>query len=193
MALQTSNLNINGFMKKIVLTIIMTMSIQYTWAGGGWVNATGSGYFKLSEYIIRANDFFNPEGDIIDITTISYYATNLYGEYGINDRLTVMGNIPIFVRTTLNEIEFRQSGSTIPGGAENNIGDPLIGFKYGFFQCKSIVLSTSLLFGIPLGEDAGGEGGILQTGDGEFNQLLRVEASHSFYPLPVYATVTLRL
>jgi hypothetical protein len=51
-------------------------------------------------------------------------------------------------------------------------------------------LSASLTLGLPLGVTDGGESGALQTGDGEFNQLIKVEASHSFYPVPLYATAT---
>lgn len=36
-----------------------------------------------------------------------------------------------------------------------------------------------LTLGIPLGKDSGGTGGILQTGDGEFNQLIQLDASTS--------------
>ncbi|MGI9542045.1 MAG: hypothetical protein ACR2MX_02235, partial [Cyclobacteriaceae bacterium] len=53
------------------------------------------------------------------------------------------------------------------------------GLKYGLITDRPIVVSASLLLGLPIGKTAGGETGILQTGDGEFNQLVRLEASTS--------------
>ncbi len=175
--------------KRILLTLTLFISIN-SFAGGGWSEKKGAGFFKLGQYVIISDDFFNPMGEVITIPTVSYYATSIYTEYGLTDRLTGVAYIPFFVRTTLNEIEFRQSGNTIPGDEETNIGDPLIGVKYGFFQDGPFVVGVSLLLGLPLGEDQGGEGQILQTGDGEFNQLIKIDVSRSFYPKPIYATVT---
>jgi hypothetical protein len=50
-----------------------------------------------------------------------------------------------------------------------------------------------LTLGLPLGQTAkgvtdSGDPRILQTGDGEFNQLLMLIASHSFYPKPLYVS-----
>jgi hypothetical protein len=53
---------------------------------------------------------------------------------------------------------------------------------------KPVVVSASILFGLPLGKSSGGEGQILQTGDGEFNQMIRLDVSGSFHPKPIYAS-----
>ena len=42
------------------------------------------------------------------------------------------------------------------------------------------MMSARVLFGLPTGKDSGGETGILQTGDGEFNQMLRLDLSSGF-------------
>ncbi|MEQ8425040.1 MAG: hypothetical protein RIA63_10045, partial [Cyclobacteriaceae bacterium] len=126
--------------------------------------------------------------EIVDITTIGLYTSSLYGEYGFTDRLTGIVYFPFFVRSTLNEIRFNQSGTIIPGDEFNSIGDAEVGFKYGFLTDKPIVLSASVILGLPLGNTSGGESRILQTGDGEFNQMIRLDASHSFYPKPFFAS-----
>nr|MBC7613383.1 hypothetical protein [Pseudopedobacter sp.] len=102
--------------------------------------------------------------------------------------MTGLINFPFYIKQTLNDVQFRQSGKTIPGDEFDGIGDAEIGLKYGFFQDKPIVLSTSLIFGLPFGKTGGGESGILQTGDGEFNQQIRVGVSHSFYPKSIYVS-----
>ena len=42
------------------------------------------------------------------------------------------------------------------------------------------------MLGLPIGDDTQTNG--LLTGDGELNQLLALEAGHSFYPRPIYFT-----
>ena len=38
-------------------------------AQSGWTQPKGNGFYKLSQDILRASDFFNPDGDVIEITT----------------------------------------------------------------------------------------------------------------------------
>ncbi len=174
-------------MKRLV-GIFLVISVLQATAGGGWTSKKKSGYFKLGQNFIYSGRFFNPDGDVIDITTVGYYSTSLYAEYGLTDNFTVTAYVPFFVRSTLHEVEFRQSGATIPGDFVNAFGDVDLMFKYGFFQKSAFPVAVELLLGIPSGETQGGEGGILQTGDGEFNQMISVYVSHSFYPAPFYIT-----
>lgn len=182
-------------MKRILASIIIVgISASFTYAGGGWPQPKGKGYFKLGQSVIISNQFYDLTGEIIDITTISLFTTSLYGEYGLTDRLTGVLYVPFFVRSTLNEVERRQSGSIEPGDAINSFGDTDIGLKYALTQNKRIALSASLTFGLPFGRVAegftdNGDSRILQTGDGEFNQMIFIDASHSFYPAPFYASV----
>lgn len=138
--------------------------------------------------MIYAGSFYGPGGSIVDITTIGLYTTSVYGEYGITNRLTGIAYVPFFVRSTLNEIKFKQTGNIIPGDELSSIGDAELGIKYGLIKDKPVVVSASVMLGLPIGETAGGESQILQTGDGEFNQMIRLDASHSFYPKPFYVS-----
>lgn len=170
------------FFAVAILCSIGTCSI----AGGGWPQPKGKGYFKLSQNFIVSPYFYNPDGQIIDITTTSLWTTSLYAEYGLTSRLTGIIYFPFFVRNALNKQVYNQSGTTVAGDSFQSIGDTDISFKYALIVNKPIVLSATLLLGLPLGQTSGGNSGILQTGDGEFNQLIRVDASHSFYPKPFY-------
>ncbi|MFZ1808695.1 MAG: hypothetical protein WAU36_15800 [Cyclobacteriaceae bacterium] len=176
-------------MKRLIIVGILSLGIHLSYAGGGWPQPKGSGYFKLGQNMILSSSYFGPAGDVVDITTIGLYTTSLYGEYGFTDRLTGIVYFPFFVRSTLNEIKFKQSGAVIPGDGFSSIGDSEIGIKYGLITNKPIVLSASVFFGLPIGETSGGESRILQTGDGEFNQMLRIDASHSFHPKPIFTSV----
>ncbi len=176
---------------KITIKIIFTVCIIFINTNvfsQGWVQKKNEGYLKLAENIVSSNKYFAPNGSTVNITTISQYATSIYGEYGITNKVTGIINFPFFVQQTLNDIQFRQSGKTIPGDETKGIGDADLGIKYGFFQNKKFVLSSSLILGLPFGKINAGQTGILQTGDGEFNQLIKIDVSHSFYPKSVYTS-----
>jgi hypothetical protein len=175
-------------MKKSLLIILSLFYFFSLQAGGGWVSQKYHGYFKIAQNMIRSPHFFDMEGNVVDIPTVSLYTSSVYGEYGITDKLTGVLYMPFFVRSTLNKVEFKQSGSTIEGDAINSFGDTNIGLKYGFFQNKSVVMAVSLTLGLPLGSSEVSSERILQTGDGEFNQLVKVEASHSLTNLPFYVS-----
>jgi hypothetical protein len=73
------------------------------------------------------------------------------------------------------------SGTTgeviIPGEAINTFGDTDIGLKYALPKSGAkFPVAASLVFGLPLGNAQGGSQGNLQTGDGEFNQILMLHA-----------------
>jgi protein XagA len=174
-------------MKKYIL-IFALLSFNQSFAGGGWPQPKKHGYFKLSQNFIQSPYYFGPDGDIIDITTISLYTTSFYGEYGITDRITGILYFPFFVRNTLNEVQYNQSGKTEPGDSFNSLGDTDISFKYGIVMNKPVVVSATLLLGLPLGKTGGGESQILQSGDGEFNQMIKIDVSSSFHPKPIYVS-----
>lgn len=164
------------------------MTSVETFAGGGWPVGKKKTYLKLGQNAIVSPFYYSPSGEIVDIRTTSLFTTSLYAEYGLSNRLTAILYLPFFVRATLNEVQYRQSGRVDEGETLNAIGDTDVSFKYSLIKDKPIVVSATVLFGLPLGETRGGASGILQSGDGEFNQMLRVDASHSFYPKPLYAS-----
>lgn len=150
--------------------------------GGGWIAGKGHGYARLGQRVIYANRFFGLSGEINDITTTGVYITEFYAEYGLGHDLEVSLHAPLFFRTTLNAVRFEQSNRVEPGDQVNNIGDITVGLKYGLIKNKPFVLSASLILGIPTGVVGAGDTQLLQTGDGEFNQMLRLDVGYSFAP-----------
>lgn len=145
----------------------------------GWVSDKGKGFFKLSQSFIRTDQFYSPAGTKIPIVTNGLYMTSLYAEYGISNRITLVANIPFFTRSTLNEVQFVSGSEGLPGDELNAFGDMDLGFKLGIIRNKPFVLSASLILGIPSGNNSGGETQLLQSGDGEFNQLISLNAGYS--------------
>ncbi|WP_339695152.1 hypothetical protein [uncultured Roseivirga sp.] len=165
-------------MRNIYLLIILLCLNLNSYAGGGWPQPKGKGYFKLGYYGIVSSSYYSPNGNILDISTAGIHIANFYGEYGLTKRLTGIAYVPFFSRATLNEQKSASTGNVISeGDAVNSFGDTDLGFKYGIIVDKPIVVSASITFGIPLGNSMGGRTEVLQTGDGEFNQILGIEAS----------------
>ncbi|MCH2215354.1 MAG: hypothetical protein MK086_09305 [Flavobacteriales bacterium] len=164
-------------MKTTIVFLALFVSSVASFAGGGWTYKKGKGFVKISQTAIYGDQLFNPDGEVIDIRTIGYYATSAYAEYGISDKITAIAYAPFFTRNTLNAIEFIQTKEEIPGDELNSFGDIDLSIQYGFYQSDTWVASVRVLFGLPTGKVNGGETGILQSGDGEFNQMIRFDLS----------------
>ena len=141
---------------------------------GGWTQPKGKGYFKLSEQIVNANSVFRPDGSKHSIpVTVNRYTTSLYGEFGLIDRLTIVGYMPVYKHLNID------GDDTLTG-----VGDWDIGIRIGLLTDRATVISLQAMAGLPLGEADRDE--FLWTGDGEFNQHISLQVGHSLYPLPAY-------
>ncbi len=167
--------------KIYILALALFFLSESSIAGGGWPQPKGNGYFKLSQWGLVSDKHYTDVGQIDPNTTNGLFNTSIYGEYGFTDRLTGILYFPFFSRAYFNNTI---SGTTnevlIPGEAINSIGDTDLSIKYGLTLNKPIAVSATLTFGLPIGNDNGGTVGSLQTGDGEFNQMILVDAGAGF-------------
>ena len=179
--------------KLITTSLLLFFTCSMVIAGGGWTKKKRRVFIKLSQFRLVADRYYNPEGSIIDIKPgISLYNTSIYAEYGITDRLTAIVYLPFFSRSIKNEL-VKLNGDIISGDELNSVGDTDFSLKYGLIQNKPIVVSASLTLGLPIGVSAGGNSNSLSTGDGEFNQMVTLEASHSFHPVNLYVSTLVGL
>ena len=179
--------------RKLLVTLCFSFVLVVCTKGqSAWNKEKGSGYLKLDETVIYSDDFYSREGQIVNIRTTGVFITSIYGEYGISDGITGFIYFPFFFRNTRNEVSQQNSGITEPGESINSIGDSNIGLSVGLIQNRSFVSSISLTLGLPIGEASGGNSGLLQTGDGEFNQLLKIHGGYSFSikNLPFFASAS---
>ena len=105
--------------------------------------------------------------------------TRLYRRHGITDKITLVGYIP-FTRVYQNEQIFTSGNPGQPGEAVNSFGDIDLAIEVQIFKRPKWVLATSLTLGVPSGNNSGGSDGSYQTGDEEFNQIVKVLARNSF-------------
>lgn len=167
-------------MRYLLLLPIILCSLSLR--AGPWPKAKGEGYFKLYEWWLRFDEHFTSTGELDPNATLGLYNTTLYGEYGVSDRFTLVANIVPFSRNTINAQLSATRGNTIEEGESlNGIGDSELGFRYAITKPgSSYPVAFGLNLGLPLGKDVGGEMGNLQTGDGEFNQLVSLSTGRSF-------------
>lgn len=142
---------------------------------GGWTQPKGKGYFKLSQQIISAESLFFANGAKGEIPTVSGYTTALYSEFGLIDRVTLVGYMPIYTNVSVDAEGFDST---------TGLGDWDVGIRIGILTGGPTVVSLQALAGLPLG-DSGGEI-VLWTGDGELNQHVSLQVGHSLYPVPAY-------
>ena len=168
-------------MKNIILIIsflFISVSVQ---AGGGWPQPKGQGYIKISEWWLIANKHYTDAGKIDPNLTNGLFNSTIYAEYGLSDRLTAIVYFPFFSRSYFNNEVSGTTGEILTAGeAINSIGDTDISLKYGLTKGSGIAVSATLTLGLPIGKDSGGSSGNLQTGDGEFNQLIQIDAGTGF-------------
>ena len=139
-----------------------------------WTKSKGKGFYKIDAASIRAKNVYDMQGEISPFRTLGNYTASAYGEYGITNRITVVANVPFFVRNVVNETKGRQTGNFIEQGIVNNsFGDVDLGVRVAL-PVKAVALSANLMLGLPTGDARQADG--LFTGDGEFNQMLKLSA-----------------
>ena len=170
---------------KFLFIYLITLFTSNIYAGGGWTNEKGTAYIKVSGWWVESKNFFSGNGGESRSTVESgLLNVNIYAEYGLTDKLTAIGYIPFFTRSYQNR-EVNQNGDVnteLPGGSLNTFGDSEIGLKYNIYKNDRFSISTSLTLGIPFGNDGENqEVSALATGDGEFNQIARVDIGASLF------------
>ena len=182
--LETENLKVKSIImiKRNIISAFIILSSYSLFAGGPWTKPTGGGYFKLSEWWTVFDHHYTDQGIKDPNVTTGIFNTSIYAEYGITDRFTTIVDGVLFSRNYMNNL---RSGTTndiiVAGEAINTIGDINVGFKYGLTKPGSRVpIALTLVLGIPSGKSVGGTLNNLQTGDGEFNQILQLDAGTGF-------------
>lgn len=161
--------------KYFLIHLLLLLSIPML-ADDAWPQPKRGGYFKLNQWWLIADQHYTDIGLLDPNVTSGLYFTSVYAEYGLTDRFTAQVYFPFFARSLFNNTVSATTGEIItPGEAINSVGDMDLGFRYGLLQKNSFSLSAFVQLGLPFGKSMGGSSGVLQTGDGEFNQALRME------------------
>ena len=161
--------------------VLLSINTAYS---GAWTQKRGKGYYKIGFRYVRADQYYDANGNKVNIPTFADYTTSFYGEFGLFDRVTLVASVPFFKRLTRSE-QVNASGAVLSAGeAKSGIADSEFGIRLGLVRAGGLVLSSEILLGVPLGDNKQANG--LLTSDGEFNQLFKLQLGQSFYPLPIY-------
>ena len=168
-----------SIIKTISVLVVLFFSTTM-FAGGPWPQLKNKGYIKISEWWIISNQHYTDQGRIDPNVTSGLFNTSIYAEYGFSDRITGVVYFPFLSISYFNNTVSGTTGDTIfPGELLNSLGDADIGLNYKILD-GPLALSASVTFGLPIGNEGGGSLGTLQTGDGEFNQLLQLNVGTGF-------------
>ncbi|RIA08282.1 hypothetical protein OE09_0091 [Flavobacteriaceae bacterium MAR_2010_72] len=166
---------------KKALICFLLIGLSSTMLFSQWVKPKGKGYYKLSAWYLEYDQHFTDTGEKDPNVTRGNFNVNFYGDYGITDKLDLIAYIPFFSRTFQNEVRSGTTGELITSGeAVNAIGDIDLGVEYGILNAGNLALSGSLILGLPTGDSSGGSDGSYQTGDGEFNQFVKLNIGIPF-------------
>ena len=171
----------------VCLILAWTLTDVHPAYSGAWARSKKSYYlkFSLNDYIALSS--FDRNGRRVEIAsdgTVAGYFNEFslftYLEYGMTDRLTLVGSLPLKRVSNNND-----SNRGLPANASAGIGDINIGLKYGLFTRPIVV---SLMSGIKLPAYAESRNAAPSLGsaqvDGDFSLLI----GRSLWPLPAYVT-----
>jgi hypothetical protein len=175
---------------QIFLCLLTALALTRTnaYAGGAWTKKQNSFYAKLGFSTIGTNRFYTKDGNEIRTADFQAWSLDLYGEYGILDRLTGVVKFPVAKRAVFETSE-----------AKLGIGDLGLELKYGL-RTGNTPLAIGLGVELPTGDQNGfgllkdqasSPGGFIRlpTGDGEFNTRATLYLSHSFHPIPAFVSI----
>ena len=157
-----------GFYVWIIVFFIYPLQAS----ASAWPLPKNGTFLSLTQWWIVSDQHFDRNGNIQpDIAEYGFYSTSFYVERALGTRLTSSINFPFlnFIYTELPVSMVRQSAW--------KAGDLDLGLKYALTYEKVVAVNATLILGIPLAKH---EPGALQSGDHEFNQLIRVDVSDRF-------------
>jgi hypothetical protein len=173
--------SIKNYISSLILILFIVIPHESVLAGA-WPQKKGGGYYKISFRYLSGEKIYNSDGVKIPIPKFTDYTLGLFGSYGLTDKLTAFMNVGLFRSTKLDTSSQAFGSDTDVSG----FGDISVGLKYGIVQLGKTIISAKLIFGIPTGLSSP-DGG-LWLGSGNANQLIGLEAGHSFWPSGFYLT-----
>ena len=124
----------------------------------------------LAENWLVSDKHYDGMGELKDnFVEFGYYSSFVEVEYGVGDRMAISLYFPFLNYTyTVLPVSLQKQAIWKTGDAE-------VGITYDFTHGKTISVKAGLYLGLPLGFHGQGA---LQTGDGEFNQLVKLDMMH---------------
>jgi hypothetical protein len=161
---------------KIILSFILLISALPVYGQSGWTRKKNGLFVKLDYSLLSAKKYYTPLGNSLITNKFQQNTAQVYTEYGITDRLTFIGALPLI------KVNRFKSTESVAG-----IGDLKLEAKYRLTN-GSWPISISVAPELPTGRKNAFAKNIedptntinLPTGDGELNVYTTLAASRSF-------------
>lgn len=165
-----------NFKQKSRLVIALVVLSCQTLAAA-WVRTPGETQIGLGVSYTSANKVYDDAGKTPGIPRFTEIATNLYGEHGVTDRLTLGAMLPVLNLHSAEDMTMLANERRHTG-----IGDSVATSRYLLVQ-GPVLVSAGLDLGLPTGN----KNAAIPTGDGEFSFMPKVAAAGGFQiGLPVF-------
>ena len=163
-------------MIKIFLILYLVFSCSLS---AQWLKREGKAYVKLGSGHMLADEHFAFNGIKDPNITTGFFITSIFAKYGLSDKWNVIAYVPFFVRVYQNEVISSVTNRVItPAETVDNFGDMELSIEHKLFKGKKWSGSTSFSLGIPTGKPS--KDGLLGSGDGEFNQKIRLSVGTAY-------------
>ena len=159
---------------------MICLTTAHSYAGGGWIKEKSKGYYKLSQAWVSSEGYFSGENGFSPRLNSSLLTTSFYMEHGLGQGVSLELYAPFYIKHRVEGvIEVDSVDLNIDDGI-GGFGDTDIGLRFQLYKSDLLNVSGTVRLGLPTGGTAKGDRENLFTGDGEFNQLMRVDASLPF-------------
>lgn len=131
-------------MKKIyVVCLFLLLTSVQLYAGGPWANGKGHGYAQMGISLNYYNSIFYNGGKMLLNRAVHDNTYQVYGEYGITNKLSVVGVVPFkFLRSS--EPPIGNPTNLLASGSLNAFGNISVAGKYTFYD-KNVHIAFQLL------------------------------------------------
>jgi len=131
---------------RFLFTLLLSCVSTGIFAGGPWLLPKKSGFFQLQTTLPAGGytTLFQSDGSTValnrSVVDVNFQA---YLEYGITNRLDVIGVLPYKFISTGDTLSSGANSELLDKGSLNGFSNPRLGFKYGVFD-KGINLAISI-------------------------------------------------
>lgn len=170
----------NLMLRILVLATWTCLITTHSYAGGGWIKDKGTGYYKLSQAWVSSEGYFSGANGFSPELNSTLLTTSFYMEHGLGHGVSLELYSPFYTRHSVEGVIQVDSVDLSIDDGVGGFGDTDIGLRFQVYKSDLLNISGTLKLGLPTGGTAKGDRENLFTGDGEFNQLIRVDASLPF-------------
>jgi len=134
------NIQTSRMTRTITLVLLLLTVFQAAHAGGPWPRKKKTGYAQLGFTYVGYNSFFNNQGNVTSLRRqVTDFTSQVYLEYGLTDRLTLMTNLPFKYVSSGEDILNSDSTyfkDTVPNGNLFALNNVTLGLKYNIINKK---------------------------------------------------------